>query len=82
MSLSNKLLARFRMALPLVRNRAAHMPDAFCALLRRRRRLAVAAGLLALPLAALLLWLAFAPCPQRCRFARCLAPGTHHHGGS
>ena len=64
MLLSNKLLARFRMALPLVRNRAAHMPDAFCALLRRRRRLALAAGMLALPLAALLLWLAFAPCPH------------------
>ncbi|MFT3957561.1 MAG: penicillin-binding protein 1C, partial [Desulfovibrio sp.] len=64
MSLSNKLLAWFRMALPLVRNRAAHMPDAFCALLRRRRRLALATGVLALPLAALLLWLAFAPCPH------------------
>ena len=64
MSLSNKLLARFRMALPLVRNRAVHMSDAFCALLRRRRRLALAAGVLALPLAALLLWLAFAPCPH------------------
>ena len=64
MSLSNKLLARFRMALPLVRNRAAHMPDAFCALLRRRRRLALAACVLALPLAALLLWLVFAPCPH------------------
>ncbi|WP_252209515.1 penicillin-binding protein 1C [Desulfovibrio desulfuricans] len=64
MSLSNKLLARFRMALPLVRNRAVHMSDAFCALLRRRRRLVVAADVLALPLAALLLWLAFAPCPH------------------
>lgn len=64
MSLSNKLLPRFRMLLPQVRNRLASMFDAFCGALRRRRRLTATACVLALPLFALLLWLVFAPCPH------------------
>ena len=64
MSLSNKLLPRFRMLLPQVRNRLASMFDAFCGALRRRRRLTATACVLALPLVAFFLWLVFAPCPH------------------
>ena len=64
MSRSNSPLARFCLALPLVRNRASLAIHAVYAALRRRRRVAAAVGLAALPLAALLVWLALAPCPH------------------